>query len=109
MVALVGVVENHVEDDGYVGPMQGLYHVAEIMEVVPFLGGNAVTLLGSEKINGAVAPVINQRAGAVRRHAQRLPAVVLHHRQELHGGDSQFLQIGNLLDNPRKSTGMLYC
>ena len=38
VVALASVVEHDVKDDGYVGPVQGLYQVAEIMEALPSSG-----------------------------------------------------------------------
>ena len=69
MIALVGVVENHVEDDGDVGPVQGLDHVAELTEVVALLRGNAVAVLRRKEINGAVAPLVTQWTGAILRHA----------------------------------------
>ena len=68
VVALVGVVENHVEDDSYVGPVQGLHHVAEVMEVFALFRANAVAFLGRKKTDCAVAPVVVEGSGAVRRH-----------------------------------------
>src|SRR5215469_3650977 len=89
VVALAGVIEHHVQDHGYIGPVQGLYQVTEIMEVFPRLGVNAVTFLGSKETEGAVTPVVMQWYAA--DSPQHFLVVVLHHRQKLNSSDSQFL------------------
>lgn len=58
VVALARVVKHHVENDGYIGSVKGLHQVAEIMEVIPVLRGSAVTVFRSEKIDGAVSPIV---------------------------------------------------
>ena len=69
VVAFVGEVEDHVHYDGNVSLMQGLHHVAEIMKVFALLRVKAVALLGRKKTDCAVAPVVAQGGGAVRRRS----------------------------------------
>ena len=103
VVALARVVEDRVEDDRDAGAVQGLDHVAELADVRPLLGRDAVAGFRGEETDRAVAPVIGQRAAAVGLHPQHFLAVELHHRQQFHGRDPQFLQIGNLLDDRRQN------
>ena len=58
VVALGGVVKHHVENDLNARPMQSLNHVAKLVHRPQGVFAGAVGPVGSEKAQGAVAPVV---------------------------------------------------
>ena len=104
MVAFIRMVEDNIEDHLNAGGMEGLNHVAKLVDVGAGLRTGAKAVMGSEIANGAIAPVVNELFTIV--FLDDLLAIKTEHRQELDSGDSQLLQIGNLLDHTRKGTWM---
>ncbi len=62
VVALAGVVVNHVEDDLETGAMQRLHHLFELGHLLPAHPAAGVAGLGREEAEGLIAPVIGQPA-----------------------------------------------
>ena len=91
LVALRGVVEHDVEDDLDARPVQRLDHVAELVHRAERIPARAVRLVRREERDRRVAPVVDLARRAVL-------GVELEHRQQLHRGDPELLEIGDLLD-----------
>ena len=91
MPAFGGVIEDDVEDDFDSGAMERLDHVPEFVEDRKRFLARAVRVMRRKERDRLVSPVVH----AARR---RMLRIELKHRQQLHGGDAQVLQVGNLLD-----------
>ena len=101
VVALGGVVEHHVEDDLDARPVEGLHHVAELVHRAERVAARAVGRVRREEGDRLVTPVVDQprRAGL---------GVEREHRQQFDGGDAEFPEIGDLLDQPgERAAGLL--
>ena len=55
------VVEDHIQDHFDPGQVEGFYHVAKFIEGPQGAGSRAVTLMGSEKGNRRIAPIVLER------------------------------------------------
>ena len=95
LAAFRRVVEHHVENHLDAGAMQRLHHVAELVDRPERILPRAVRLVRREERHRLVAPVVD--APVARRDGLR---VELEDGQQLHRGDAQLLQVGNLLDQP---------
>ncbi len=85
VVALGGVVVDHVQDHLDAGGVQAPHHGLELGHR---LVAGRETLVGGEEADGVVAPVVGQAA------LDQVPLVdVLVHRQQLHGRHAQPLQV----------------
>ena len=91
VVAFGGVVEHDVEDDLDARPVQRLDHVAELVHRAERIPARAVGLVRREERDRRIAPVVDLARRAVL-------GVELEHRQQLHRGDPELLEIGDLLD-----------
>ena len=100
LVAFRGVVEHDVEDHLDPRPVQGLDHVAELVHRAERVLTRAEGLVRREERDWRVAPVVDLSRRAVL-------GVELEHRQELHRGDAQLLEVGNLLDQPGERAAAL--
>jgi len=83
--ALAGVIVDDVEDDLDPGTVKSPDHVAELPDRV---AGRGVSRLGGEKAEGVVSPVVDEAP-----LEEETVVEMLVHREKLHGGDSQVLQI----------------
>ena len=62
VVALGGVVVDHVEDHLDAGVVQGLDHLLELLHLLALLAPGRVVVVGGEEGDGVVAPVVAQAA-----------------------------------------------
>ena len=85
------MVEHHIENHLKASAMQGLHQVAKLVEGPHRIRARAVTVVGDEKGNGLIAPVIRPASRCVQ-------GVKLKHRQQLHRRDTQGLEIGNFFN-----------
>ena len=88
VVALGGVVVDHVEDDLDARLVQRLHHRLELADLLAALAGRGVPVVRGEEADRVVAPVVGQAAGD-----QGLLGDELVHRHELHRGDPDPLQV----------------
>ena len=102
VVALSGVVEDHVENHLDPGGVQRPHHLLELPNLAAWLGAGRVTPMGREKGDRIVAPVVAANRAVGPR--QRGREVVNGH--QLDGGHTQRLEVGNLLDDPEIGAGM---
>jgi hypothetical protein len=93
LVPLGAVVEHDIEDDLDAGPVQGLDQIAELAHRGQHIGRAGIAAVRREERDGTVAPVVLPLG-------RRVLYVEMLHRQELHRGDAQIFQVGNLLDEP---------
>jgi hypothetical protein len=101
LIALGGVVEHDVEDDLGAGPVQRLDHVAELVHRAERIFARAARLVRREERDRRIAPIVDL-AG------RTIPGVELEHRQQLHRGDPELLEIRDLLDQAReRAAGLL--
>ncbi|MDQ1176777.1 hypothetical protein QE416_001513 [Microbacterium sp. SORGH_AS 421] len=88
VVALGGVVVDHVEDDLDAGGVQSLDHGLELLHLLTVVAGRGVGVLRGEERDGVVAPVVRQpllfEGGVVDE---------LVHRHELDRGDAELLEV----------------
>ena len=91
MVAFRGVIEHDVENDLDAGPVQRLDHVAKLVHRAERILARAVGRVRREERNRRIAPVIDFSRRAIL-------GIELEDRQQFDGGDAEFLEIGNLLD-----------
>ncbi len=85
---LGGVIEDDVEDDLDAGAVEGLDHVAELVDrrLCTLVAG--IRGVRCEERHGLIAPVVDQAC-------RRRQGIELHHGQQLDRGDPQVRQIGN--------------
>ena len=88
VVALGGVVVNHVEDDLDARRVQRPDHGLELADLLAPLAGAGVPVVRREEADRVVAPVVGQVA-----LDQRLLGEELVHRQQLHRGDPDPAQV----------------
>ena len=97
LVALGGVVVDHVEDDLDAGRVQGLDHRLELGHLLPAAAGGGVGVVRGEEADGVVAPVVRQAALDQVRVLDELV-----HRHELDRGDPEPFEI---VDDGRVADG----
>ena len=88
MVALGGVVVDHVQNHLDPGLVQRLHHLPELLHLLPALAAGAVLVVGREVADRVVAPVVAQAALD--------ETVVVHelvHRHQLQRGDAEPLEM----------------
>jgi hypothetical protein len=88
VVALGGVVVDHVEDDLDAGPVQVADHRLELQHLLAAAAAGAVGVVRREETDGVVAPVVGQALLDQRRVVDELV-----HRHELDRGDAEGLQV----------------
>ena len=88
VVALSGVVVDHVEDDLDARLVQRLHHRLELADLLAALARRGVPVVRGQEADRVVAPVVGQAAGD-----QELLGHELVHRHELHRGDPEPLQV----------------
>ena len=88
VVALGGVVVDHVEDDLDARRVQRPDHGLELADLLAALAGAGVPVVRREEADRVVAPVVGQVA-----LDQRLLGEELVHRQQLHRGDADPAQV----------------
>ena len=89
MVALGGVVINHVEDHLHPLFVEVLDHLLELLHLLPALAPVRVLVMGCKIPDGVITPVIAQAL-----IDQVLVVDELVHGKKLHGRDAQLLQVG---------------
>jgi hypothetical protein len=100
-ISFRGVVEHHVEDDLDAGSVQRLDHVTELVDRAERVTARAVSLVRSEERDRRITPVVD----LARR---TILGIELKHRQQLHRGDPELLEIRDLLDQAReRAAGLL--
>ncbi len=85
VVTFCRVVENDVQDHFHARIVQRANHLAKL--VVRLVVRRSIGVMRSEEIQRHVTPVVS------------FLRVILVHRHEFDGGDSQFLEVRNLLDH----------
>ena len=93
LVPLRGVIVHDIENHFESGPMQGLHHVAELVDGAQGILPGTVGRVRSKERYRAVAPVVHAARRAVLE-------IKLENRQQFDGGNPEILQVGNLLDQP---------
>ena len=88
VVALGGVVVDHVEDDLDAGFVQGAHHRLELLHLPAGVGVGAVLGVGGQETDGVVAPVVGQALVDERRVVGEVV-----HRHQLDRGDPQRDQV----------------
>ena len=88
VVALGGVVVDHVEDHLDPGLVQRLHHGLELLHLVAAVAGGGVGVVRREEPDGVVAPVVRQTLVQQRRVLDELM-----HRHQLDGGDAEPAQV----------------
>ncbi len=94
------VTKDHVEDDLYPRPMQRLDHIAELVHGVPRIPPAGIGRVGGKVGQGRIAPIICERLAGQGILARDLLGIELLHGEQLHGGDTQLLQVRNLFHKP---------
>ena len=94
LVALGGVIENHVQDHLDVRRVEGPHHLLELADLGPRLRAHRVPAVRSEEANRVVAPVIGPR----RAVAETIEDGELVDRHQLDRRNAQRLQVRDLLD-----------
>ena len=94
-VAFAGVVVDDVEHHLEPGGMESPHQLPELGVLVAHAAAVRVRAVGSEEADPIVAPVV------------ALVRVELEHGHELHHGDAELEQVGNLADQPLESTATL--
>ncbi len=90
LVALGGVVVDHVEDHLDVGLVQRLDHRLELLDLLAALAGGGVGVVRGEEPDGVVAPVVGE---ALVDEVGVLHELV--HRHQLDGGHAQALEVAD--------------
>ena len=85
------MIEHDIEDDLEARAVKRLDHVAKFVEGREPVLLRAVRLMWREERNGGIAPVVRLARRAVLR-------VELEHRQQLHRGDAEILEVWYLFD-----------
>ncbi len=93
VVALGGVVVDHVEDDLDAGRVQRLHHRLELLHLLAPVAGGGVGGVRGEEADGVVAPVVGQA-----EVPQPVVADELVHRHQFDRGDAE---LGEVLDHGR--------
>ena len=88
VVALGGVVVDHVEDDLDARLVQRLHHRLELADLLAALARRGVPVVRGQEADRVVAPVVGQAAGD-----KKLLGHELVHRHEFHRGDPEPLQV----------------
>ena len=101
VVALGGVVVDHVEDDLESSGVQGLDHGLELGDLSAAVAGRAVLAVRGEEADAVVAPVVPQ---ALLLQVAVLDELV--HRQQFDRGDAE---VGEMLDGGRMSRARRRC
>src|SRR5271157_6611838 len=104
MVALIRVVEDHIQNDFNAGLVQRLDQITEFAQVPPEFGLKAIPGLRREIADRAVSPII----------AKELPIdlsdhgslVEIKNGKQFHRGDAEILQIGNFFGKAGERSGM---
>ena len=91
--ALRRVVVDHVEDHFDARAVEGLHHVAELVPYREGVLSGAVGMMRREERDRLVPPVVHATA-------RRILRIELEDGQQLHGGDAEVLEVGDLLDQP---------
>ena len=97
VVALGGVVVDHVEDHLDAGGVQGAHHALELLHLLAAVTRRRVGVLRGEEGDRVVAPVVRQALLLQRRVVDELV-----HRHELDGGHADALEV---LDDRRVRDG----
>ena len=99
MVALGGVVVDHVEDDLDAGGVQRLDHLLELGDLTAGVAAAGIARLRGEEVDGVVAPVVAQPL------LQQVTVVEEGvHREQLDRGDAEILEVGD--HRRRRETGV---
>ena len=100
VVPLARMVEHDVEDHLDVVLVQLADHHLEFINLRAELAIIAIARLRGEKGRRVVSPGVRQTFASERVAEWAVELVVLHDRHQLDGGDPEFIQIGDLLDEP---------
>lgn len=107
LVALDGVVEDHIQNDLQPGLVQRPDHLLKSDHLLPPLCAEvAVMTFGRKKAKGVVAPVVAQPLAGFRVEAPKLPLVKLVDGQQFYRGDAQFPEIRDFLDHAGVGAGL---
>src|SRR5262249_17364527 len=101
LVALRGVVKNHIQNDLDTGSVERLDHVPKFVHWPKRVLPRAVCLVRREKRDRRIAPVIDLSRRAIL-------GIELEHRQQFHGRNAKLLKKRNLLNQAGKGTSCLF-
>ena len=102
--ALCGMVEDHIQNHFDSVLLQKLDHLLQLPTLTVVLCRSGIAGVRGKKSHRVVAPVFVQPLPLIRMTVCDL--VEFKDRQQLHCRDAQLLQIRNLLDDPRKGSGI---
>ena len=105
MIALRGVVIDHVHDDLDARRVKLFHHAFELRNLLPRRATRRVTRFRREVADGGVTPVVSQPA-----FFEKAVVHEMMHRQHLDRRDAELLEIGNRLarTQPRVSAAQLF-
>ena len=95
LVTLSCVVVHHVEEDLDARLVQGLHHLAKLLNRLPTCASCGVLVVWRKEVQRHVAPIV------------RLGSVELVHRHQLDGCDAELLQVGDLLNHSCKRPSLV--
>jgi hypothetical protein len=81
--------------------MKGLDHIPELVQCIQRAFAGTVPLMRGEERDRAVSPIVDQSRGSILR-------IELKYRQEFNSRDTEFDQVGDLLDQPGISSTRLF-
>ena len=98
IVAFTRVVEDDVENDFEPGSVEGLHHIAELVNLAVVLGRSGQRRLRCGERDRVVTPEVGVFLAAVRVEERAIAFVPLEDGHQFDGRDAEFLQVRNFLD-----------
>jgi len=98
------VIQNDIENHLDPGFVQFPHHGFEFTDLTAGGHARAVGFLGGEKGHGIITPVIAEHFASERVAHHQLVFIEFLHRHEFDGGDSEFPEVGDLLDNTQEGS-----
>ena len=107
MITLGSVIEDDIENYTDPGLVQGLDHVAELIDMIADFGMHTVRVFRCKEAERVVSPVVSERRTIYRTGPLRAFLVKVEDRQQFHSSDSQLFEVGDLLDDTGKRPWVL--
>src|SRR5262249_15977520 len=101
-----GMIEDDIKNDLEAGGVEGADHLAELSDLTVFRAGGGVGGLGSPEGDTVVTPEVAQPLARFGVDEGTVVLVKFVDRQQLHGGDGEVLEIGDLLRQAPERAGM---
>ena len=107
MITFGSVIEDDIENHTDPGLVQGLDHVAELIDMIADFGMHTVRVFRCKEAERVISPVVSERRTIYRTGPLRAFLVKVKDRQQFHGSDSQLFEVGDLLDDTGKRPRVL--